>query len=245
MGKSVQLHNYSPTISERIHLTTSMSQYYSLSNLQLTWFVKLSQNIVDAPPIPPLKQVNPRQESGQLIVCSLLDTIDSLKVQHPDTNIELWIFQRSRRVRLATLSNTILWNRRETTSPNRLEKESGNGVANRQTQHQTSTGSTWVSGLQQHHQSTTSRLKRLSDFRIQGCDLINAILDLKLPPTGRLALENIYIMLSRINRWENLAILRPFEDSVLGGIPDEQLDEYDEFLKQMHIDTKRRTDIWR
>jgi ribonuclease HI len=35
---------------------------------------------------------NPRQQSGQLIVCSLLDTIDSLKVQHPDTNNELvWI----------------------------------------------------------------------------------------------------------------------------------------------------------
>jgi hypothetical protein len=47
-------------------------------------------------------------------------------------------------------------------------------------------------------------------------------------------------MLSRISDWEGLAILRPFEDSVLQGVPDEKLAAYDEFLEQMHYDTKRR-----
>jgi len=67
---------------------------------------------------------------------------------------------------------------------------------------------------------------------------------MKRPPTGRLGLENIYVMLSRISSWDGLAILRPFEDSVLQGVPDERLDAYDEFLEQMHIDTRSRVDLW-
>ena len=84
----------------------------------------------------------------------------------------------------------------------------------------------------------------LSDFRVQGKGLISTILDMKRPPTGRLGLENIYVMLSRISSWDGLAILRPFEDSVLQGVPDERLDAYDEFLEQMHIDTRSRVDLW-
>lgn len=59
-------------------------------------------------------------------------------------------------------------------------------------------------------------------------------------PDRPTALQNIYVMLSRISDWEGLAILRPFEDSVLQGVPDEKLAAYDEFLEQMHSDTKRR-----
>ena len=81
----------------------------------------------------------------------------------------------------------------------------------------------------------------LSDFRVQGNGLTNTILDMKRPPTGRLGLENVYVMLSRISSWEGLAILRPFDDSVLQGVPDQRLNiAYDEFLEQMHIDTKSR-----
>jgi hypothetical protein len=34
----------------------------------------------------------------------------------------------------------------------------------------------------------------LFDFRVHGYGLINAILDMKKPPTGQLALENIYVI---------------------------------------------------
>ena len=63
---------------------------------------------------------------------------------------------------------------------------------------------------------------------------------MKRPPIGRIGLENIYVMLSRISNWDDLAILRPFDVSVLQGIPDERLSAYDEFLEQMHMDTKRQ-----
>ena len=83
-----------------------------------------------------------------------------------------------------------------------------------------------------------------SDFRVQGNGLTNAILDMKRPPTGRLGLENVYVMLSRISSWEGLAILRPFEDRVLQGAPDQRLVAYDDFLEQMHIDTRSRIEIY-
>jgi hypothetical protein len=75
---------------------------------------------------------------------------------------------------------------------------------------------------------------------VQGAGLANAILDMKRPPTGWIGLENIYVMLSRISSWDDLAILRPFEESVLQRVPDERLTAYDEFLEQMHMDTKRQ-----
>ena len=46
--------------------------------------------------------------------------------------------------------------------------------------------------------------------------------------------------LSRISNWDDLAILRPFEESILQGVPDERLSAYDSFLDQMHMDTKRQ-----
>ena len=55
----------------------------------------------------------------------------------------------------------------------------------------------------------------MSDFRVQGSGLKKGIFDLKKTPSGRMALQNIYVMLSRVSNWEDLAILRPFEDSVL------------------------------
>ena len=63
---------------------------------------------------------------------------------------------------------------------------------------------------------------------------------MKRPPTGRIGLENIYVILSRISSWDDLAILRPFEESILQRVPDEGLTAYDEFLEQMHMETKRQ-----
>jgi hypothetical protein len=80
----------------------------------------------------------------------------------------------------------------------------------------------------------------MSDHRVQGNGLSKAIFDLKKPPSGRLLLANIYVMLSRVSNWEDLAILRPFEGSVLQGKADEELAAYEEFLKDMDKETQRR-----
>ena len=80
----------------------------------------------------------------------------------------------------------------------------------------------------------------MSDFRVQGNGLNKAIFDLKKPPSGRLLSGNIYVMLSRISNWEDMAILRSFEDSILQVRPDEELIEYDEILKRMDLETQHR-----
>ena len=55
-----------------------------------------------------------------------------------------------------------------------------------------------------------------------------------------MVLQNIYVMLSRVSNWEDLAILRPFEDSVLQLQVDDEFAEYDEILKHMDTETRRR-----
>ena len=80
----------------------------------------------------------------------------------------------------------------------------------------------------------------MSDFRVQGNGLTKGIFDLKKPPSGRLLCANIYVMLSRVSNWEDLAILRPFEDSVLSGKADEELLTYEKILEDMNRETLRR-----
>jgi hypothetical protein len=80
----------------------------------------------------------------------------------------------------------------------------------------------------------------MSDFRVKGNGLTKAIFDLKKPPSGRLLSANIYVMLSRVSNWEDLAILRPFEDSVLSGSADEELTMYEQYLLDMNRETERR-----
>ena len=71
-----------------------------------------------------------------------------------------------------------------------------------------------------------------------------AIFDFKRPPSGRLLHQNIYVMLSRVGDWEDMAILRPFEDSVLQSRPDDELLEYEEILKYMDsLETHRSVDF--
>jgi hypothetical protein len=77
-----------------------------------------------------------------------------------------------------------------------------------------------------------------SDHRVQGMGLKTYIADLKKPPTGKLMLENIYVMLSRATSWEEVAILRPFEESVLQSIPDQRLMSYNQYLKSQDEATK-------
>jgi hypothetical protein len=80
----------------------------------------------------------------------------------------------------------------------------------------------------------------MSDFRVQGNGLSKGIFDLKKPPSGRLLAANIYVMLSRVSNWEDLAILRPFEDSVLSSLADEELMEYEQYLVDMDRETECR-----
>ncbi len=46
-------------------------------------------------------------------------------------------------------------------------------------------------------------------------------------------MQNLYVMLSRVTCWENLAILRPFDDSIFDMKPDENLLKFDEYLEEM------------
>jgi hypothetical protein len=73
---------------------------------------------------------------------------------------------------------------------------------------------------------------------VQG-DGINTkvIIDLEKPPNGRMTLQNLYVMLSRVTCWENLAILRPFDDSIFDMKPDENLLKFDEYLEDMDDNT--------
>ena len=48
-----------------------------------------------------------------------------------------------------------------------------------------------------------------------------------------MTLQNLYVMLSRVTCWENLAILRPFDDSIFKIKPDETLLKFDERLEDM------------
>ena len=71
----------------------------------------------------------------------------------------------------------------------------------------------------------------LSDHKVQGKGLKNSILDLHRPPTGIFKSENLYVMLSRTSNWEDVAILRPFEDMIFSAQPNEKLLRYDIYLE--------------
>ena len=74
----------------------------------------------------------------------------------------------------------------------------------------------------------------ISNIKVQGKGFNrNIILDFKKPPNGKLTLENIYVMVSRVTCWESLAILRPFDDSIFEMKPDEKLMRYDKYLEDM------------
>jgi len=67
------------------------------------------------------------------------------------------------------------------------------------------------------------------------------ILDLRRPPTGRLDLQNIYVMLSRMAKWEDLAILRPYQEDIFDVPPDPHYLNYDtRYLKE----PDRQTKVW-
>src|SRR5271169_4026737 len=58
------------------------------------------------------------------------------------------------------------------------------------------------------------------------------------PPTGRLDLQNIYVMLSTMAKWEDLAILRPYQENIFDVPPDPHYLNYDRYLKEQDKETK-------
>ena len=79
----------------------------------------------------------------------------------------------------------------------------------------------------------------MSDYKVQGRGFnMKFIIDLCRPPDRRLALQNIYVMLSRMTKWEDLAILRPFDDNIFRTGCDENWNRYDEFLENENKATK-------
>jgi hypothetical protein len=71
--------------------------------------------------------------------------------------------------------------------------------------------------------------------KVQG-DGINTkvIIDLEKPPSGRMTLQHLYVMLSRVTCWEYLAILKPFDDSIFGMKGEENRFKFGEYLEDMH-----------
>jgi hypothetical protein len=76
-------------------------------------------------------------------------------------------------------------------------------------------------------------VKNDTDVKVQGQGFRNKfIVDIRKPPTGRLGLENLYVILSRATCWENIAILRPFDVSIFASKENEQLRIHDGWLKR-------------
>ena len=71
----------------------------------------------------------------------------------------------------------------------------------------------------------------LSDHRVQGKGLRNSILDLHRPPTGSFKTENLYVMLSQTSNWEDVAILRLFDNRIFNVQLNEKLLRYDIYLE--------------
>ena len=79
----------------------------------------------------------------------------------------------------------------------------------------------------------------LSDHKVQGKGLAKFILDLQKPPSRYFALENFYTMLSCTSDWEDIAILRPFNNNIFKVKSNKRLIEYDIYLEQQNAKTKQ------
>jgi hypothetical protein len=66
-------------------------------------------------------------------------------------------------------------------------------------------------------------------------DRINTkvIIDLEMPLNGRMSLQNLYVMLSWVTCWANLAILRPFDDSIFEMNADKSVLKFHQYLEDV------------
>ena len=96
-----------------------------------------------------------------------------------------------------------------------------------------------VSGTFLRTQIPLTHAFSLSDHKVQGKGLAKSILDLQRPPSGHFTLENFYTMVSRTSEWEDMAILRPFEDSIFNTKPDDRLTKYGFYLEAQNNRSKQ------
>ena len=69
--------------------------------------------------------------------------------------------------------------------------------------------------------------------KVQGSTMESGfIADIARPPTGRMGLQNLYVILSRATSFDKLAILRPFDDKVFVEDPDDNLDALETRLEE-------------
>ena len=95
-----------------------------------------------------------------------------------------------------------------------------------------------VSGTFMRTQIPLTHAFSLSDHKVQGKGLPKSILDLQRPPTGGFTIEHVYTMVSRTSEWEDMAILRPFDDRIFNSKPDERLTQYELYLSEQDEKTR-------
>jgi hypothetical protein len=70
--------------------------------------------------------------------------------------------------------------------------------------------------------------------------VVKFMVDIKKPPRGPFRLENLYVILSRASCWEDIAILRQFDPTILQGEPNQQVVRHDKQLDFCNTLTKER-----
>ena len=83
--------------------------------------------------------------------------------------------------------------------------------------------------------------ERFTNYQSQGQTIRNIIIDIGSPPSGTLTLFNIYVTLSHARGWDQIQLLRDFDDKLLTKHLFEYLHLEDERLG----DLERKTDGWR
>lgn len=81
----------------------------------------------------------------------------------------------------------------------------------------------------------------ICDYRVQGKTLNRKfIIDLHKPPTGKLDIQNIYVMLSRAVSLDDVLILRDYDDKVLDTTAEIPFLEYEQVLEERAKETAVR-----
>lgn len=79
----------------------------------------------------------------------------------------------------------------------------------------------------------------ITDYKCQGETYDAAIVDLAKPSKGKSNLSSVYVPLSRVRNLEDLAILRPFENSRLTPPPNDDLEFEIKRLKRLEANATR------
>src|SRR5277367_914068 len=78
-----------------------------------------------------------------------------------------------------------------------------------------------------------------TDFRSQGQTIRPVLINIGPPPSGGLTPFNAYVALSRGQSWENIRLLRDFDERIFTEHPSEFLRLEDERLEKLDRSTKQ------